>query len=100
MQACRSNKTQTVGRKLQAVAPPAEVADVPQAKYEAMLKSAEGREELADRLGYRKIGAELPDDISLSTVIKSLPKDVCHVLLKTGKRFTFIGTVAIGVFWT
>jgi len=34
------------------------------------------RAELAEKLGYRSIGKELPSDVTLSDVIKSLPEDV------------------------
>lgn len=78
-QVARSTRSRTLGSQPQAVAPPAEVADIPQAKYEAMLRSPEGREELADRLGYKRIGAELPDDISLGSIVKTLPKDVSEL---------------------
>lgn len=34
------------------------------------------RAELAEQLGYRTIGAELPEDVSLGDVIQSMPKSV------------------------
>ena len=38
--------------------------------------SSKDREALAEELGYRKIGAELPDGVSLSNIIQSLPSEV------------------------
>ena len=46
-----------------------EVAALPQ------MTDAE-RAELAEKLGYRSIGAELPDEVTLQDVIKSLPSEV------------------------
>lgn len=37
---------------------------------------AQPRAALAEQLGYRSIGAELPEDVSLGDVIQSLPKSV------------------------
>lgn len=34
---------------------------------------------LAEELGYRKIGADLPDNVSLSTIIQSLPSEVFQI---------------------
>ena len=34
------------------------------------------REELAEKLGYRQIGAELPDNVTLGQIVQTLPKDV------------------------
>jgi hypothetical protein len=34
------------------------------------------RQALATELGYRKIGKELPDNISLNDVVQSMPKEV------------------------
>ena len=34
------------------------------------------RAALAEQLGYRSIGAELPEDVSLGDVIQSMPKSV------------------------
>lgn len=34
------------------------------------------RAALAEELGYRKIGADLPDNVSLSSIIQSLPSEV------------------------
>ena len=36
----------------------------------------EERAALAETLGYRKIGKELPDDVTLQDIIKSLPSEV------------------------
>lgn len=41
--------------------------------------SDEDRAALAEQLGYRKIGKELPDDVTLTDVIKSLPKEVFEI---------------------
>jgi hypothetical protein len=38
--------------------------------------SAEDRTALAEELGYRSIGADLPDNVTLTQVISSLPKEV------------------------
>ncbi len=38
--------------------------------------SVQEREALAKELGYRQIGAELPDNVSLSNIIQSLPPEV------------------------
>jgi hypothetical protein len=38
--------------------------------------NAEQRAELAEQLGYRQIGEDLPDDITLKQVIGTLPRDV------------------------
>ncbi len=38
--------------------------------------SAEDRTALAQELGYRTIGADLPNDVTLTQVISSLPKEV------------------------
>lgn len=38
--------------------------------------SDEERSALAERLGYRSIGAQLPEGVTLSKIINSLPKDV------------------------
>ena len=40
---------------------------------------AQQRAALAEQLGYRSIGAELPEDVSLGDVIQSLPKSVSPV---------------------
>ena len=37
---------------------------------------AQQRAALAEQLGYRTIGAELPEDVSLGDVIQSMPKSV------------------------
>ena len=34
------------------------------------------RARIAEQTGYRTIGAELPDDVSLGDIVASLPKDV------------------------
>eukprot|EP00891_Asterochloris_glomerata_P002645 jgi/Astpho2/2645/Aster-06996 len=39
----------------------------------------EDRTELAHRLGYRQIGKELPDDVTLGQIIKSMPQEVFEV---------------------
>eukprot|EP00889_Picochlorum_renovo_P007913 jgi/Picre1/34943/NNA_002409.t1 len=41
--------------------------------------SDEERAALAKQLGYRSIGKELPDDVTLSDVIKSLPEEVFEI---------------------
>ena len=51
-----------------AVAPPSESSVAP--------LDAQQRAELAEELGYRTIGAELPEDVSLGDVIQSMPKSV------------------------
>jgi len=38
--------------------------------------SAEDRAALAQELGYRTIGADLPEDVTLTQVISSLPREV------------------------
>jgi omega-6 fatty acid desaturase (delta-12 desaturase) len=38
--------------------------------------SEKERSILAEELGYRNIGAELPEDVSLSNIIQSLPSEV------------------------
>lgn len=38
--------------------------------------SDEQRSALAEKLGYRTIGKELPDDVRLTDIIKSLPAEV------------------------
>lgn len=40
---------------------------------------AQQRAALAEQLGYRSIGAELPEDVSLGDVIQSMPKSVSPV---------------------
>jgi len=54
-----------------AVAPPAE----DRTESVAALDDRQ-RAELAEQLGYRTIGAELPEDVSLGDVIQSMPKSV------------------------
>jgi hypothetical protein len=34
------------------------------------------RKELAESLGYKSIGKELPDDVTLTQIIKSMPAEV------------------------
>lgn len=51
-----------------AVAPPSESSVAP--------LDAQQRAALAEELGYRTIGAELPEDVSLGDVIQSMPKSV------------------------
>jgi len=41
--------------------------------------SQKEREALAEDLGYRQIGAELPEDVSLSNIIQSLPSEVFDI---------------------
>ena len=41
----------------------------------------EDRTELAHRLGYRQIGRELPDDVTLGQIIKSMPQEVRTLLM-------------------
>jgi omega-6 fatty acid desaturase (delta-12 desaturase) len=41
--------------------------------------NAEQRAELAEQLGYRQIGEDLPDDITLKQVIGTLPRDVFQI---------------------
>ena len=36
------------------------------------------RQEVADNIGYRSIGKPVPKDISLSTIVKSMPSEVWH----------------------
>jgi omega-6 fatty acid desaturase (delta-12 desaturase) len=43
--------------------------------------SAEGRAALAEQLGYRTIGADLPEDVTLTQIISSLPKEVGPVII-------------------
>jgi acyl-lipid omega-6 desaturase (Delta-12 desaturase) len=43
------------------------------------LMSAEERTELAEKWGFKSIGAELPDDVKLSDIVKSLPKEVFEI---------------------
>ena len=38
--------------------------------------STDDRAALAQELGYRSIGADLPDDVTLTQVISSLPREV------------------------
>lgn len=38
------------------------------------------RKTLAQELGYRSIGADLPDNVSLGSIISSLPAEVCGIL--------------------
>ena len=42
---------------------------------------AQQRAALAEQLGYRTIGAELPEDVSLGDVIQSMPKSVSPLLV-------------------
>lgn len=42
--------------------------------------SDEQRSALAEKLGYRTIGKELPDDVKLTDIIKSLPAEVRCVI--------------------
>lgn len=53
------------------------IAAPPSLEPQPQLNGAE-RAELAEKLGYRKIGAELPDDVSLTDIISSMPKEVRH----------------------
>lgn len=41
--------------------------------------SAEERDRYAEKWGYRSIGAELPDDVKLSQISRSMPKDVFEI---------------------
>ena len=54
-----------------AVAPAADRSESGVAQLDAQQRAA-----LAEQLGYRSIGAELPEDVSLGDVIQSLPKSV------------------------
>ena len=47
--------------------------------------SDEDRTELAHRLGYRQIGRELPDDVTLGQIIKSMPQEVRTLSIRTAK---------------
>jgi len=38
--------------------------------------SDEERAALAAKLGYKKIGKELPDNVTLNTIVQSMPKEV------------------------
>lgn len=46
----------------------------------------EDRTELAHRLGYRQIGKELPDDVTLGQIIKSMPQEVRMAFMRTAKH--------------
>ena len=48
--------------------------------------SDEDRTELAHRLGYRQIGKELPDDVTLGQIIKSMPQEVRMLFIGTAKH--------------
>ena len=58
-----------------AVAPAADRAESGVAQLDAQQRAA-----LAEQLGYRSVGAELPEDVSLGDVIQSLPKSVSPLL--------------------
>lgn len=60
-----------VHRRLQQVARPAAIVDVPVSQ----LSDAE-RAQLAKELGYQRIGAELPDGVTLTDIVKSMPQEV------------------------
>ena len=51
---------------------------------------ANERAELADRLGYRSVGAQLPSNVTLSTINSSLPRDVS---LPAEDRQTFAAVI-------
>ena len=38
------------------------------------------RQKLAHQYGYRKIGKQLPDGVTLSQIVKSMPSEVTHPL--------------------
>ena len=48
--------------------------------------SDEDRTELAHRLGYRQIGRELPDDVTLGQIIKSMPQEVRPLFMRAAKH--------------
>ena len=67
----------------------------------------EDRTELAHRLGYRQIGKELPDDVTLGQIIKSMPQEVRMAFMRTAKhldrgavmhgpRFSFFDRLLLG----
>lgn len=58
------------------------------------------RAELAEQLGYRKIGKELPNDVTLQDVIKSLPEEVFEInpLRAWGAVFTTLASVAASLY--
>lgn len=56
----------------------ADVAEAPAQQFPSPVAglSDEQRAELAQELGYRQIGKDLPSDVTLQRVISTLPKDV------------------------
>lgn len=76
-----------------AAAPPAVAAP-----SDAGRLSAEDRAALAKELGYRSIGADLPDDVTLTQVISSLPREVRlagHRSKSSKPSLQVIGCVAV-----
>ncbi|CAL8462214.1 g1745 [Coccomyxa elongata] len=78
-----------------AAAPPAVAAP-----SDAGRLSAEDRAALAKELGYRSIGADLPDDVTLTQVISSLPREVFEInpLRAWGAVATTVVSVALSVY--
>lgn len=58
------------------------------------------RAALAEKLGYRSIGKELPDSVTLQDIIKSLPSDVFELnpLRAWGAVFTTLLSVAASLY--
>jgi omega-6 fatty acid desaturase (delta-12 desaturase) len=68
----------------------------------------EERQQVANKLGFKKIGKELPDDVTLQDVIASLPRDVFTineakawggVFLTLGSFAACLGLIAVSPWW-
>ena len=68
---CRQNR-----QAVSAIAAPAPLSNSEIAQPPVGALGPQERRALAEQYGYRSIGAELPDGVTLSTIVQSLPKDV------------------------
>ena len=83
----RGTRLATVGLRalaFDAVAPAADRVESGVAQLDAQQRAA-----LAEQLGYRCIGAELPENVSLGDVIQSLPKRVSAFAQSLEQRLIF-----------
>ncbi len=60
----------------------------------------EERAALAEKLGFRKIGKELPNDVTLQDIIKSMPSEVFEFNMwkAWGAVFTAVASVAVSLY--
>lgn len=57
---------------------------------------AEQRQALADQWGYKTIGAELPDGVTLTDIVKSMPPEVRqHLAAGDGRHISCLSSLAL-----